>query len=188
MKDRLNQMANYLLPTSLFYTKQFGMPVNQPEVKCTISDMVSYGPEKTQVYQFQKSLYIWLSISKCLLGVACGERFLYSQACPGKHPRFFERKGFSLVYLQAFQECIHIIVVSATTHFTTCLRKLRKRDFCLPFQECLVKVEPQHWLGIYDPQKFFGRGGGGAMEVTCSAVLKTSFIADVGYITYQILG
>ena len=36
--------------------------------------------------------------------------------------------------------------------------------------------------------EIFWQGGGGAMEVTCSAVLKTSFIADVGYITYQILG
>ena len=50
----------------------------------------------------------------------------------------FQKKRISLVYLQAFRE--YIIVVSATTHFTTCLRKLRKRDFCLPFQECLVKV------------------------------------------------
>ena len=43
---------------------------------------------------------------------AGGQRCLYSQI---HNLRFSESKGFSLVYLQAFQECINIIVVSATT-------------------------------------------------------------------------
>ena len=56
----------------------------------------------------------------------------------------FQKKGISLVYLQAFREYIHVIVVSAITHLTTATTfkgKLAKpQPLSLHDQECLVKV------------------------------------------------
>ena len=71
---------------------------------------------------------------------------------------------------------VHTHVVSTTTHLTTATtfyRKLRKRDLYLPLQECIVKVAIA-LAGDIPSLETFWEGEGGAVEVTCSAVLNIS--------------
>ena len=65
-----------------------------------------------------------------------------------------QKKGISLVYLQAFREYMHIIVVSVTTHLT--------KPRPLSLQECLVKVAIAFAGDIRSlvVRDFLGGGGG----------------------------
>lgn len=87
------------------------------KARSEVHHMVSYGPDSSLLI-LEVFVYLVIHTQMSAMGSLWWEVPVFAGSSR-KALAIFQKKGISLVYLQAFQECMHVIVVSATTHLTT---------------------------------------------------------------------